>query len=209
MGAEHFDDRAASWDDDPDKVRQSGEVARAVAAAFPSDGPTRLLEYGAGTGLVTQALLEDLGDVHDVEVTLADSSSGMRAVLERKVASGAFPPGTRVWSLDLEHDGPPPERFDLVVTSMVLHHVRDLASVLAGFATLLEEGGHLCVADLDHEDGSFHEHLHDFDGHHGFERPELVAALERAGFTDVTVEDCSQIERDGTPYGVFLAVARR
>ncbi len=206
MGAEHFDDRAATWDDDPDKVRQAGEVARAVATAYPSRARTRLLDYGAGTGLVTQALL---GHLEDVQVTVADSSSGMRAALEGKVASGALPPGTRVWSLDLEHDGPPPERFDLVVSSMVLHHVHDLATVLAGLATLLDDGGLLCVADLDREDGSFHAHLHDFDGHHGFERPELVAALERAGLVDVTVDDCSQIERDGTPYGVFLAVARR
>ena len=30
----HFDDKAATWDDDPDKQRQSGEVAAAIAA-FP------------------------------------------------------------------------------------------------------------------------------------------------------------------------------
>lgn len=210
MGAEHFDDRAATWDEDPDKRRQADDVARAVAAAVPprgrTRGRTRVLEYGAGTGLVAQGLLARLDGL---VVTLADSSSGMRAVLAGKVADGTLPSDARVWELDLEHDDPPAERFDLVVSSMVLHHVRDLARVLDGLAALLDDGGLLCVADLDHEDGSFHEHLHDFDGHHGFERADLSAAMGRAGLVDVTVQDCTVIERDGRPYGVFLAVGRR
>lgn len=206
MGAEHFDDRAATWDEDPDKRRQSEDVARAIAAAVPALETTRLLEYGAGTGLVTQGLLERLDGL---TVTLADSSSGMRAVLEGKVADGTLPKDARVWDLDLEHDAASQERFDLVVSSMVLHHVQALATVLERLAELLEDGGLLCVADLDHEDGSFHEHLQDFHGHHGFERPELVRALEHAGLVGVSIQDCTQIERDGRPYGVFLAVGRR
>src|SRR5699024_172845 len=62
MGSEHFDGKAATWDDDPDKVRQSGEVAAAMAATVPPTPGIRLLEYGAGTGLVTIALLDHLTD---------------------------------------------------------------------------------------------------------------------------------------------------
>ena len=39
---------------------------------------------------------------------------------------------------------------------MTLHHIHDLSTVLAAFATLLADGGHLCIADLEKEDGSFH-----------------------------------------------------
>ena len=52
-----FDDKAATWDDDPAKVERAGEVARAIRAAVPLNTSVRMLEYGAGTGLVTQALL--------------------------------------------------------------------------------------------------------------------------------------------------------
>src|SRR5690554_3935123 len=57
MGTEHshFDEKASTWDD-ADKVRRSDEIARAVAAAVPLATTTRVLEYGAGTGLVSQAL---------------------------------------------------------------------------------------------------------------------------------------------------------
>lgn len=202
MGAEHFDDQATTWDQDEAKVAQSALVAREVAAAVPLSPATRLLEYGAGTGLVTQGLREQVGPV-----TLADNSSGMRQVLADKVAAGVLP-GARVWDLDLEIQPVPDEQFDLVVSSMVMHHVRDLPRVLTGFATLLAPGGHLCITDLDAEDGSFH-HQHDFDGHHGFDRQQLARDLEAAGFEQVRVQDCHEITREGVPYPVFLAVAVR
>lgn len=204
MGTEHFDDKAADWDADPDKVAQSRDVAGAIAANVPLSRDTRLLEYGAGTGLVTQALLERVG-----QVTLADNSPGMRAVLQAKITAGQLPPDSRVWDLDLELQQAPPGRFDLVVSSMVLHHVGDLRPVLEGLAGMLDPGGHLAVADLDREDGSFHAHRHDFHGHDGFDRDKLAASLEDAGLVDVVVSDCGQILREGTPYPVFLATARK
>ena len=204
MGTAHFDEHAATWDDDADKVRRSQEIARLVAAAVPLSPGTRLLEYGAGTALVTQSLLGHVGPV-----TLADSSAGMRAVLQRKVADGRLPGSTRVWELDLEQHDAPEERFDLVVSSMVLHHVRDLAPVLRGFAALLVDGGHLCVADLDLEDGSFHAHTHDFDGHDGFDRAELARAVEAAGFAVEGFAEATPVEKAGTAYPVFLLTARR
>ena len=200
----HFDDKAATWDDDPDKQRQSGEVAAAIAARVPLRPRVRLLEYGAGTALVTTALLPHLPEA---EVTLVDSSTGMRRVLADKVADGRLPSPTRVWGLDLEAQPVPLERFDLVVTSNVLHHVGELDRVLSGFAELLDSGGHVAVADLDREDGSFHDH--DFGGHHGFDRAEVASRLAAAGFVDVTVGDAGHVHKQDRDYPVFLAVGCR
>jgi predicted TPR repeat methyltransferase len=202
MDTAHFDDKAATWDDDPDKVARAGDVARGVLGVVQPGPEARVLEYGAGTGLVTQALRDRVG-----AVTLADNSPGMRAVLQQKVAAGALPADARVWDLDLESQPVPDDRFDLVVSSMVMHHVSDLPTVLSGFASLLEVGGQVCVADLDSEDGSFHSY--EFGGRHGFDRAEMAAALEAAGFRDVAVTDCTQIERDGRTYPVFLASGRK
>lgn len=207
MSRDHFDSHAEGWDDDPHKVARAAEVADAVRAALPLTGDERVLEYGAGTGLVAQALQDAVGPL-----TLADSSAGMREVAERKVAAGALPAGTCVWDLDLADGGAatrPEERFDLVLTSLVLHHIRDLRPVLTGFHDLLAPGGHVAVADLDAEDGSFHDHLHDFDGHDGFDRQGLARDLERAGFERVEVADCTSVVKHGERFAVFLATARR
>jgi predicted TPR repeat methyltransferase len=201
MSTDRFDEQATTWDADPTKVERATAVAACIAGAVRLDPSMRLLEYGAGTGLVTQALRDSVGPV-----TLVDTSTGMRDVMLAKIEAGALP-DARVWALDLATEPAPDERFDLIVTVMTLHHIRDLPTVLAAFAELLAPGGHLCIADLEKEDGSFHQA--DFDGHHGFERPVLTADLRAAGFDDVRFADCTSLVRDGATYPVFLATCVR
>jgi SAM-dependent methyltransferase len=197
-----FDAKAATWDDDPEKVRRAQAAATAIRAAVPLDTSTRLLEYGAGTGLVAQCLAPDVGSV-----TLAEPSAGMRAVIADKIVDARLPASTRVWDLDLTEAPAPNEGFDVVVSVMTLHHVLDLTPVLESFATLLTGGGHLCVVDLQSEDGSFHRHDPSFEGHHGFAIAELTQRLQAAGFVDVRINGCGEFEKDGTTYPLFLAVA--
>ncbi|MDD9205339.1 methyltransferase domain-containing protein [Georgenia sp. 10Sc9-8] len=139
-------------------------------------------------------------------MTLADNSAGMRAVIQETVDAGILP-GARVWHPDLESQPAADETFDLIVTSLVLHHVRQLEQVLRRFAEFLVPGGYLCIADLDREDGTFH--APDFDGHHGFSRSEVAAQLVGVGLSEVSVQDCTELVKDGVTYSVFPAVARR
>jgi predicted TPR repeat methyltransferase len=199
-----FDARAADWDEDPAKVRRAAAVADAIRSRVPLTPSTRLLEYGAGTGLVTQRLAANVG-----AVTLADPSAGMRAVIERKVRAGELPRNARIWDLDLAEAPAPDDPVDLLVTVMTLHHISDLEPVLCGFAELLVDGGYLCIADLELEDGSFHASDPDFDGHDGFAQDELRALLEAAGFTAVRSARCHEIQRGSRIYPVFLTTCRR
>jgi len=201
MHAHSFDERAATWDDDPTMSERAERVGRAIRATISLDPSTRLLEYGAGTGLVTQALRDAVGPV-----TMADTSAGMRVVMQEKIAAGLIA-DARVWDVDLAVASPPDEQFDLVVTVMALHHIEALDTALDAFARLLVDGGHLCIADLEHEDGSFHDES--FAGHHGFERAELASSLERAGFTNVSFQPCGTVDRNGQDYSMFLATCTR
>jgi predicted TPR repeat methyltransferase len=196
-----FDDKAATWDDDPAHVERAQVVADAIRRAVPLDTSVRLLEYGAGTGLVSQGLRDSVG-----AITMADTSTGMRKVMEDKIAAGVIA-DARVWDLDLATAprADLDERFDLIVTVLTLHHLPHLAPVLSNFATLLTDGGHLAIVDLDLEDGSFHGD--GFDGHHGFDHAAFADDLRRAGFTNVSFERCHHIVRDGHTYPLFLATA--
>jgi ubiquinone/menaquinone biosynthesis C-methylase UbiE len=195
-----FDVRAEGWDD-ANKLKRATDVAAAMRRALPLRRSMKVLEYGAGTGLLSFCLRDALGPI-----TLADSSEGMRAVAERKVAA-ANAPDMRVIDLDLTRDPTPSERYDLVYSMMTLHHVPDVPSVLTAFHSILNPGGWLCHADLDVEDGSFHGP--EVDVHHGFERAPLRSWLASAGFTDVSVGDCCHIEHGGRSYPVFLAACRK
>jgi predicted TPR repeat methyltransferase len=198
-----FDERAATWDEDPAHVERAHRVADAIRRALPLDARVRMLEYGAGTGLVSQALRDAVGPI-----TMADTSTGMRKVMEDKVASGAIA-DARVWDLDLatapasEVD----ETFDLIVTVLTLHHLSSVEPVLANFARLLAPDGRLAIVDLDEEDGTFHGD--GFDGHHGFDRSALADDLQHAGFSDIAFQSCHEIVRDGRAYPLFLATSSR
>lgn len=207
--ATDFDERAATWDDDPAKVERARVVAEAIRRAVPLAPSTRLLEYGAGTGLVSQALMGHVGPL-----TLAEPSAGMRDVMAEKVATGRLPAMARIVDLDLatapqRGDGRvvagPEDQADLVVTVMTLHHIDDVDTVLAGLARLLAPGGHLCIVDLEKEDGSFHRDDPAFGGHHGFGRAELTGRLARAGFADIAFRRCHEMQKDGRTYPLFLA----
>ncbi len=200
MDVNHFDERAATWDDDPAKVERAAVIARMIRANVHLDASTRMLEYGAGTGLVTQALRDSVGPV-----TLADTSTGMRDVLHAKIAAGALD-DARVWDLDLATQPVPDERFDLIVAVLTLHHIANIPAALSGFAQLLSTNGTLCIVDLDEEDGSFHGL--DFEGHRGFARSALTTDLVGAGFTDVVFQDCHHIIHDDVSYPLFLATCR-
>lgn len=205
MSENRFDERAATWDDDPSHVERAAAVADAIRRAVPLDGSVRMLEYGAGTGLVSQALRDAVGPI-----TMADTSAGMRKVMQDKIDSGVIP-AAKIWDADLAAAGAaapaPDEGFDLIVTVLTLHHIPNIDPVLANFAALLADGGTVAIVDLEEEDGSFHPE--GFDGHHGFNRTMLAAKLEQAGFTGVAFRPCHQIIRDGQPYDLFLATAAR
>lgn len=201
----NFNERATSWDDDPAKHQRAQTVAAAIRAAIRPDRTMTALEYGCGTGLLSFALQEDLG-----EILLADSAAGMLAVVDRKIAAA----GVRHLSsiqLDLSLAPPPDRTFDLVYSLMTLHHVADVQGLLTQFYALLRPAGHLCIADLDSEDGSYHGT--GFAGHPGFDRNRLAAVLRRSGFVSVTFATVFRIrkERAGQTreYPLFLMVCRK
>jgi ubiquinone/menaquinone biosynthesis C-methylase UbiE len=196
-----FDQRARTWDADPAKAERARKVADLVAARIPALAEARVLEVGAGTGLLGFALRDRVA-----HVTLADSSTEMLAVAREKLRAHG-PCNVDVVKLDLAADPLPAERYDVVCALLVLHHVADTEALLRKLHGVLEPGGHLCVSDLDTEDGSFHGP--GFDGHAGFDRKALAAAMERAGFAEVRFETAFEIRKAGRTYPAFLATARR
>jgi ubiquinone/menaquinone biosynthesis C-methylase UbiE len=205
LDAAHFDSKARQWDDNPLFRERGQKIADAIRKAVPLNRDMSALDYGCGTGLLSFPLKDELG-----AILLADSSSGMLDVLAAKIAAQGVAHMTPV-KLDLLIDPPPAQRFDLIVTSMTLHHVPDTDHILRIFHDLLKPGGTLCIADLDKEDGSFHGP--EVDVHHGFDRAELSARAAHARFADMrfqTVFSIAKEHESGTrDYPVFLMTARR
>jgi len=202
-----FDQAAAQWDTDPRRLA----VAQAIAAAIVRDAAPQphdeVMDFGAGTGLVTLQLAPRVRSLCAV-----DGSAGMLAQLERKLATDDIG-NVRCLHLNLDAPLALPHGFDLVVSSMTLHHVPELAPLFAAFHAALRSGGRVALADLEQEDGSFHA---DNTGvhHFGFAHELVQTALAEAGFVDIAFTEATRIGRpqpDGASrfYPVFLVVARR
>ena len=185
----NFDERAKDWDSDPKKVERARVVADAIRKAIPLSTDMNALEYGCGTGLLSFALQDDLG-----QITLADTSQGMLDVLGEKIVSSGVTNMHPV-RLDLETDPLPAKKYHITYSLMVLHHIHDAKGILNKFYDLLEPNGYLLVADLDKEDGSFHTDG-TTDVHKGFERNELQEWVETAGFRNVRFSTVHEIRKE-------------
>lgn len=205
LDSAHFDSKARQWDENPVFQDRANQIAAAIIAAIPLNSTMRALDYGSGTGMLSFPLQEKLG-----HITLKDTSAGMLAVVDEKIA--AWDIGNMTTRLmDLTAAPTPDERYDLIYSSMTLHHIPDTNAILKAFHTLLNPGGWLCIADLDQEDGSFHGIQ--VDVHHGFDRDALAAQAAQAGFTDIRFSTVFEIvkttEAGSRAYPVFLLLARR
>jgi SAM-dependent methyltransferase len=201
-----FDVKAKTWDIDPVKSERALAVAEAIRRDIPVTSSATAFEFGCGTGLVSFFLQPYLG-----RIVMADSSKGMLDVLAEKIAkAGAvnmFP-----LELDLAVAPPPEEKFDLIYTLLTLHHVAETQPLMAVFNSMLKDGGSLCIADLDKEDGSFHGD--GFTGHNGFVREDLLAQAEKAGFKNIRFSTVCNLERpvsggEKKIFPIFLMTAQK
>ncbi len=200
-GIEHFDQAAATWDLADRRVALAHAVADAIAARIPLSRELTVLDFGCGTGLVTLELAPKVG-----AITGADTSPGMLKTLGEKAKAQSLP--VHLISLDASEMGNIGGPYDLIVSSMTLHHVADVAALFHQFTQHLRPGGQVALADLDEEDGSFHDAtmaIH----HRGFSRDQIQTWLKEAGFREINVETATITQKEGKDYPVFLASARR
>jgi ubiquinone/menaquinone biosynthesis C-methylase UbiE len=204
----HFDQSAGTWDNKPERIALAKAVGEAILREAKPTGDMDVLDYGCGTGLVSLFLLP-----HVHSMTGVDSSSGMLDVLNKKIRDDGLT--LRTAKLDFENDPLPSDRYHMIASSMVMHHVANLDRVLWGLHEMLLPNGVLCIADLDAEPGLFHDSemaggVH----HHGFDRMDFQDRLKKTGFIEtksVTAHVLSKPIQDGSmrDFPVFLVIARR
>ena len=201
-----FDIKAAGWDKDPMHWDRSEVITNQIKQLIPLNRQMTALEYGAGTGIASFLLKDDLK-----EITLMDNSSEMVRIIDEKIKTTGVK-NLKTLNFDLEHADYKGKKFDLIFTQLVLHHVTDIENILGKFYDLLNPGGYLAIADLYPEDGSFHGK--EFTGHKGFDPAELSRLLLRLGFKNISYQKCYVIKRkisdtETKDLDVFLLIAHR
>jgi len=206
MSQSRFDHAAATWDEHPPRIAMTRAIAAAILAQVPVTTAMTALDFGCGTGLLTIGLQPHVRSIIGV-----DTSSGMLEVLNEKIAAMGLT-NVEARQFDLTSAPLPDQPVDLIVSAMALHHVADVPHLLQVFSQLLAPGGYLAIADLEVEDGSFHE---DKDGvhHSGFDPDELADQLRQLGFQHLQVTTAHTMERPSPEgarrYPIFLVSAQK
>jgi SAM-dependent methyltransferase len=199
-----FDDEAATWDDDPGHEKRQLAVAKAIKEAVSLSPEMSAVDIGGGTARLSILLADLVGSV-----VVTDPSAGMVQVARERIEAAGFSDRLRAVQADLTTDRLD-GAYDVMWSSMALHHVQNLDGLLRSVAGLLVHGGRLLIADLDEDpDGDFHADKVDFDGHHGFNRQRLAEQLSGAGFGDVSFIDATTILKNDREFGVFLCTATK
>jgi cyclopropane fatty-acyl-phospholipid synthase-like methyltransferase len=196
-----FAHKSKEWDANSKRVQGAKAIADSILKKIDLKSNMHIMDFGAGTGLLSYCLSHRIG-----KVTAIDNSPSMLEVFAEKAS--LFNCSTEMMELDLSRDVPSHLLFDGIVSSMTIHHIKNIEDMLNKMYHMLPDGGFIALADLDSEDGTFHS---DNEGvfHFGFDREEIVSIAKRVGFEDVEIETANIIKKPHSDFGVFLLTAKR
>ncbi|CAG9956647.1 unnamed protein product [Clonostachys rosea f. rosea IK726] len=206
-GNERFNAEAATWDSNPFVRARSREAWKAIQDRVPTlFGPDNaqfrpnVLEIGCGTGLLSLEVAP-----YANRLVAIDAAEGMIRVLSSKLEGPSTPSNIRPLAIlleDPEDERLPPEdeaaphgprlKYDLIISNLVLHHIKDIKSVLTTMFGCLKQGGVVALTDFEDfgpEAKRFHPEAK-MAGveHHGIGREWMAVMMKEVGFKDVKVE---------------------
>ncbi|MEM8922674.1 MAG: class I SAM-dependent methyltransferase [Actinomycetota bacterium] len=173
-----WDAYADGWDDDPAARAYAAaafdSLRRLIEASDTALTRASVLDFGCGTGLLTERLVE-----HGAVVVAVDTSGAMLDVVRAKVARHG-------WSTVTTATEPPTSAapFDLVVCSSVCAFLDDYPATVAALTSLLAPGGVFVQWDWERAPGD----------DHGLTRDEIRRALEHAPLFDIDVDTAFTVE---------------
>lgn len=180
----YFEKVANQWD----KMRKSFFSHKVLEAALAAADvqPGRLAaDIGAGTGFITEGLIQN-----GLKVIAVDQSKAMLEVMKKKFARF----DTVEYRIGQSNSLPiQDETVDYIFANMYLHHVNSPQFAIEEMARTLKPGGKVVVTDIDeHEYAFLRKEQHD--RWLGFKREDIEQWFKEAGLKNVKVdglgEDC-------------------
>lgn len=190
-----FAQKAKNYDDKKSRTENVDNIAQTIIQENSLSNDMHILDFGSGTGLLTSQIAPFVN-----EITAVDVSKSMTEVLKSKKEQIACK--LNIVELDLTKEKLA-KKFDGIISSMTIHHIKDVTSLFTIFYELLDQNGFIAIADLDKEDGNFHSE--DTGIHHfGFDRNQFMDIANNAGFKNLKIQTANVIHKESGNYPVFL-----
>ena len=198
MSVDRFNTLAREWDAKPQRVEGAMTFVNKIKEFLDKEiSQCTLLDYGCGSGLVSFGFANDVAKIIGL-----DNSIGMVEVYNEKASKIGFKNiEAKLHDIDKEHLDE--NSFDIIVTNMTMHHIKDTESFIKKLSSSLKEGGQLFIADLYKEDGTFHS---DNTGviHFGFEETIIINAFKKAGLKNIHIETLQSISKPHRDFDIFF-----
>ncbi|VAX14297.1 methyltransferase, putative [hydrothermal vent metagenome] len=195
-----FNEKSKDWDANEIVAQLSSAIGASIIDNVSLHEQMQVMDFGAGTGLISSQIAARVKKIFAVDTS--------EAMLNKLVSKPDLQDKVEAVCQNII-DKPMHKKVDLIVSAMAMHHVKDTASLITRFAEHLNPGGLVALADLDKEDGSFHPSDTQGVFHHGFERAELQAMLEKQGFGEIQFLTAHTINKEEKSFPVFLLTAKK
>lgn len=201
----NFDDVAREWDNEK-RIKRAEIIANKIKTTVIVGQDKYAMEFGCGTGLVSFNLYDEFENI-----TLIDTSKEMIKIVNNKIKTLSLS-NINARCEDLVNSKSD-EKFDVIYSSMVLHHIIDINKLCKKFYDMINLNGTLCIVDLNKDDGSFHKNEIGFNGHNGFSKTWLKNILEVNGFSNIKYETfykgIKKIDEDELVYSLFIMTGQK
>jgi ubiquinone/menaquinone biosynthesis C-methylase UbiE len=200
-----FKEQANTWDTEY-RINRAKIISDKIKSLISIRIGESIIDFGAGTGLIGINFTD-----YTKHIVFIEKSDEMRIVLEtkvRKLGNSEYKVFGDLFDKELNEDS-----YDLIISSMVFHHIKDIKGVGERLYDLLKIGNNLCIIDLMTDDGSFHENEKDFDGYNGFDPIWLSKQLKKCGFRykdhEIFFSDLRNNGRKEFRYSLFILIMEK
>jgi ubiquinone/menaquinone biosynthesis C-methylase UbiE len=199
-----FDQIAHNWDAVPRRLLLAEKTFNAISQKIVINSDMKLLDVGIGTGLLSMYFITKVK-----HITGIDNSEGMLTMLKEK-AQKADVNNIRTVLFDADKQILTGYNFDLVISNMTFHHISNPESFLKQLFQNIKPGGKIGIADIETEDGTFHDDNAAADVKHlGFDKTRFNRWMITAGFINTDVSRIFEIDKNEKKYPVFLAYGEK
>ena len=195
-----FNEKAKDWDANEMRTMLSAAIGSSILEHVSLHEQMRVMDFGAGTGLISSQVAPLVKKIVAVDIS--------EAMLNKLVAKPELQDKVEIVCQDII-EKPIADNFDLIMSAMSMHHVKDTSKLIQRFSEHLNPGASIALADLDKEDGSFHPEDSEGVFHLGFKRNELQIILEKYGFREVQFVTAHTINKEEKKYPIFLVTATK
>ncbi len=202
-----FDSEAMTWDKEPGRVKLADDVAKTISEMISLSPDMDVMDFGCGTGLLTLQIQPFVRSITGI-----DSSPGMLNVLDMKIKKQDIT-NVKTHLADITQGELPSGEYDLVVSSMTFHHIKDISLLLNAMAGVSRPSGQIAIIDLDPDDGKFHD-TNEGVFHFGFDRSNMKKLLEEAGYDSIREKTAAIMKRvsptgETRDFTIFLMTGKK